>query len=97
MKKSANWTKKEAELLFASGVAQVKLSTIFRKGWMEFIRRLVFKRGYQDGMVGWIEAIIQGFNKVFIYIQVWELQQIPQLPEQYQQKELEIADLWKKD
>jgi len=96
LKKSSNWTKVEAKLLFEAGVGKVTLLTIFRKGMMEFLRRLVFKRGYKDGMVGWLESIIQGFNKVLIYIQVWEFQQTPTLEEKYQQKELEIADLWKK-
>lgn len=94
--KTVNWTPMEAELLYKSGAKPVTLATLFRKGLMEFIRRAVFKKGYQDGMVGWIEAIIQGFNRVLVYIQVWELQQDPPIEEKYQQKELEIVDLWKK-
>jgi len=36
-------------------------------------------------------------NRIFVYIQVWELQQQPSLPEKYEQQELEIVQLWKKD
>lgn len=94
--KSAHWTPMEAELLYKSNIKPVTLMTLIRKGLMEFIRRGILKKGYQDGMVGWIEAIIQGFNRVLVYIQVWELQQDPSIADKYQQKELEIVDLWKK-
>lgn len=96
LKKSISWTPIEAELLFKSGVKPVTLSTLFRKTLMEFIRRGIIKKGYNDGMTGWIEAFIQAFNRLIIYIQVWEKQQQPLIEQQYQEKELEIAQAWKK-
>jgi hypothetical protein len=62
---------------------------------MEFIRRAYIKKGKEDGMPGMMEAIIQGINRVLVYIQVWELQQQPQLPEKYEQQEREIMQQWK--
>lgn len=94
--KTAAWTPIEAKELFLSGVSKVTLFTLFRKGFMEFFRRAVLKKGYSDGMEGLVEAIIQGINRVLVYIQVWELQQNPSIAEKYQKKEAEITSLWKR-
>lgn len=93
--KSAQWTIQEATLLFESGIAPVTFFTLLRKGSMEFIRRAYVKKGYKDGLAGIIEALVQGINRIFVYIQVWELQQKPPIDQIYHQKEREIAQLWK--
>ncbi len=95
--KSAEWTMAEAELLAGSGLKPVTLTTLIRKGVMEFFRRAVIKKGYQDGMAGLIEAIVQGMNRVMVYIQVWELQQRPTLPERYEKIERDLASEWSKN
>ncbi len=94
LKKTISWTPIEAELLYKSGAQPVKLLTLLRKGGLEFIRRGIFKQGYRDGLAGWIEALVQGMNRMLVYIQLWELQQQPSLPETYQKIEQEIAKLW---
>lgn len=95
LRKSANWTKKEAKLLHEAGEPPVTLFTLIRKGSMEFLRRAVFKQGHKDGMAGIVEAMTQAINRVIVYMQVWELQQIPTPPESYQQHETQIATEWK--
>jgi len=65
----------------SNGIPEVTFFTLLRKGFMEFFRRAVLKKGYRDGMTGLVEAIIQGINRVFVYIQVWELQQTPSIEE----------------
>lgn len=97
LKKTMAWTPIEAKLLAEAGTSRVTLGTLVRKGVMEFFRRALFKRGYRDGQVGLIEAVVQGLNRILVYVQVWELQQKPPLAEKYQQKELEIVQLWKKE
>lgn len=92
--KTASWTPMEAKALFESKIEKVSFWTLLRKGGMEFLRRAVFKKGYRDGMVGLVEATIQGINRVLVYIQVWELQQKPPITEKYQLIEDEIKDLW---
>jgi glycosyltransferase involved in cell wall biosynthesis len=92
--KSAEWTKIEAELLYKSGLAPVTFRTLIRKGGMEFIRRAYFKKGYQDGMAGLVEAIVQAMNRVMVYIQVWEFQQKPSVEEKYEKIERDIARQW---
>ncbi len=94
--KSAAWTPIEAKALYKSGVADVTLFTLLRKGFMEFFRRAFLKKGYADGMEGMVEALIQGINRILVYIQVWELQQKPSISDKYKEKESEIIALWKK-
>lgn len=93
--KSASWTPMEAELLYKAGIAPVGVMTVLRKGIMEFLRRGVFKKGYQDGAAGMMEAIIQGINRILVYAQVWELQQKPSIAQRYQNAEEKIAQQWK--
>lgn len=93
--KSAHWTPIEARLLFEAGIPKVKASTIIRKGVMEVWRRIVVKQGYKDGGAGWVEALVQGMNRMLVYMQVWELQQKPSLPERYQKFETQVSHLWK--
>lgn len=94
LRKSADWTIKEAELLAKAKAAPVTLGVIVRKGVMEFYRRAWQKKGYRDGLPGLIEALVQGMNRMLVYIQLWELQQKPSLIERYQQQEEKIARTW---
>ncbi|KUK79933.1 MAG: UDP-glucose--lipopolysaccharide core heptose I 4-beta-glucosyltransferase, putative [Microgenomates bacterium 39_7] len=95
--KSAAWTKIEAELLHKSGIKKVNFFTILRKGFMEFIRRACVSKGYKDGLAGLIESLVQGINKMLVYIQVWELQQIPSLDEKYRRHEIVIQKQWENE
>ena len=97
LEKTAQWTKTEAEELYKAGVSKVNFFTLIRKGTMEFLRRAVFKQGYKDGLAGVIEALVQGINRVLVYIQVWELQQSPDLEERYRQHELEVVKKWQQE
>ena len=92
--KSATWTYREAQLLAESNLPPVTLATILRKTLAEVWRRAIQKKGYRDGIVGWIEALVQGMNKMLIYIQVWELQQKPALPQVYEQLNKQVTDEW---
>ncbi|PIY80085.1 MAG: hypothetical protein COY80_04645 [Candidatus Pacebacteria bacterium CG_4_10_14_0_8_um_filter_42_14] len=95
--KSAEWTRVEARLLVASELGKISFLTILRKGVMEFLRRGFFWKGYKDGEQGLIEALTQGINKMLVYMQVWELQQKPSIPESYEKIEKDIADAWKSE
>lgn len=94
LKKTIAWTPIEAELLAESDLKPIKIRTIFRKGFLEFLRRAVLKRGYRDGAEGWIEALVQGLNRMLVYIQVWEHQRQPSLEDTYRQIEERIATMW---
>lgn len=94
--KSAQWTQKEALLLYKARAAKINFFTLMRKGFMEFFRRAILKKGYKDGLAGLIEALAQGINRIFVYIQVWEFQQKPNLIKRYQQIEEKINNEWAK-
>lgn len=94
--KTADWTPLEAKLLFEAQVKPVTLGTLLRKGLMEVFRRAITRGGYRDGLAGWIEALVQGMNRMLVYMQVWELQQHPTLPDRYQKYEETVAELWKR-
>ena len=93
--KSADWTPIEAQLLFDAGQPPITFGTLMRKGVMEFWRRAWIKKGYRDGMAGMVEAVVQALNRIMVYIQVWELQQQPSLPERYQIHEQKISNQWR--
>lgn len=95
--KSAAWTPMEAKALANSNIPKVTFLTIMRKSVMEFIRRVIQKKGYKDGETGLIEGLIQAINRALVYIQVWEMQQKPSLDEIYELKEKEISNLWQKE
>jgi len=97
LRKSAEWTQIEAELLHKAGVGPVTTLTFFRKGIMEFVRRAFLKGGRADGMAGYVEALVQAMNRVMVYIQVWEMQQKPSLPDRYAKVEKDLANSWKKE
>ena len=95
--KTASWTPMEAEALFKANSTPVTFFTLIRKGGMEFLRRADLKGGYRSGMEGLVESTIQAINRVLVYIQVWELQQNPSIPQKYQEKEAQIISEWKKN
>lgn len=94
LQKTISWTPIEAKLLAESGVAAVTFWTILRKGLMEFWRRGIWRQAWKDGQAGSIEALIQAINRMLVYIQVWEHQQHPSLPERYDAIEKEVAQQW---
>ena len=61
---------------------------------MEFIRRGILKQGYRDGTEGWIESIVQGINKMLVYVQLWERQRKPSLENSYKKIEQQISKMW---
>ncbi len=94
LRKTISWTPIEADMFAKAKLPQVKVLTILRKGIMEFLRRGIFKQGYKDGTEGWIEAIVQGINRMLVYIQIWEKQQSTSLADTYQKIERQILHMW---
>lgn len=92
--KSASWTDIEARLLLEAHTKPVRPFTLVRKFIMEFFRRLIMKKGYKDGIEGWIESFQQAINRFFVYERLWELQQKPSLEDRYGAIEKEIVRQW---
>ncbi len=95
LEKSIKWTPIEAKLFINKKIKKVGFFTILRKGIMEFLRRAIFYKGYKDKTEGLIEALVQGMNRMFVYIQIWEMQQKPSLESRYKKFEQDIVKQWK--
>lgn len=95
LKKSIEWTGIEAQLLFESNHPKMSFLRFMKIVHTEFIKRIVFKKGWKDGMPGIIEAMVQAMNRFIVYERLWELQQKPSLEEKYKKIEEGIAKLWK--
>ncbi len=89
--KSSEWTIKEAKLLAEQEKNKVTAFLILRKMMMEFFRRYIRDKGYSDGMLGFVEVLVQSINRALVYIQVWELQQEPTIERKYEQWEEEVV------
>lgn len=96
LRKTIMWTPVEAQLLAEATSKPISPVTLVRKMVMEVVRRIILKQGYRDGTAGWVEALIQGANKLLVYAQVWEQQQQPSLPDRYQEVEKSIIASWQK-
>ena len=72
--KSINWSGIEAELLLKAGHPRMAWWRVIRMGATTLFDRLIKKRGFLDGMEGWIESVYQSFHTMMIYLKLWELQ-----------------------
>ena len=73
--KSRAWTQMEAELFYKAGHPPVLIYHLVKAPLFEFCGRIFWKRGFMDGSVGWLEGLIQAYNKFLVYAQLWEKQQ----------------------
>jgi len=73
--KSIRWTKMEAELFYKKGHPPVVWWRLFRVFTTEFFKRYIKLQGFRDGVVGFFEAWMQGFNRILVYVYLWEMQQ----------------------
>ena len=71
VQKTAVFEDIESELLLKAGRA-AGTPIFFRKFLGEFTRRMIFKRGFQDGKVGIMESIYQAFSKTVTYLYLYE-------------------------
>lgn len=73
--KSSKWTQMEADLLFQANHPKIKIYHLLKAPLVEFLNRVISKKGLTDGTVGWLEGLIQALNKFLVYTQLWEKQQ----------------------
>lgn len=74
LQKSIRWSGIEAKLLHESGHPPVAWWRVLRMGLTTLFERLIEKKGFYDGVEGWIESIYQSFHTVIIYMKLWEMQ-----------------------
>lgn len=96
LEKTTMWTPMEAQLLANTIKQQVSFWTVLRKGMGEAWRRGILQAGWRDGPAGLMEVLTQSINRMLVYMQVWERQQVPHLTEQYDSLEKKVTSLWQK-
>ena len=64
---------------------------LFRVIAREFLSRMVYRRGYRDGLPGVIESLYQPFSLFCVEVMVWQRQRRETLWESYQALEREAA------
>jgi glycosyltransferase involved in cell wall biosynthesis len=74
LEKSIEWSKIEADLLLRAQHPGVTWWRVLRMGVTTLFDRLIKKKGFLDGIEGWIESIYQGFHTMIIYLRLWEAQ-----------------------
>lgn len=75
LEKSLVWSGIEADLLFKAKHPQITWWRVLRMGATTLFDRLIKKRGFLDGVEGWIESVYQSFHTMIIYLRLWEKQQ----------------------
>ena len=83
LSKTIQYSQYEAEKRLKQKYRKVNLFVIFKEMALEFGYRCIYKRGYKDGMEGWIEIIYQTFSKFITYARLWQLQQNPSIEDKY--------------
>lgn len=74
LEKSIAWSGIEANLLLEANHPKVTWWRVLRMWVTTLFDRLIKKRGFLDGMEGWIESVYQAFHTMMIYLKLWELQ-----------------------
>jgi len=72
--KSIVWSGIEADLLFKADHPQVTWWRVLRMGATTLFDRLIKKRGFLDGVEGWVESNYQAFHTMIVYVRLWEMQ-----------------------
>jgi (heptosyl)LPS beta-1,4-glucosyltransferase len=80
--KTAAWSGVEGQRRAATG-KPVRARSLFGAVGHEVYFRLVRRRGWRDGMAGWIEVFYQAFSRFVSVASAWEIQRTESLDETY--------------
>lgn len=90
--KGIEWTEMEARLFYQAKHPPVKiknlLSVFVRKFWQKYIAQ----KGYKEGIEGFMESVIQSFNRFMVYVHLWQIQQKPNLAQKYKEIDKKISN-----
>lgn len=74
LEKSIVWGQIESELYNNHKYYKVTIFTIIKAMTYEFLRRFVIKKGFLDGLVGFIESLYQSTHQAIVLTYLWEIQ-----------------------
>jgi len=83
LKKSYQWTRFEAELFAGTDHPKITWPRLFKIFSQAFWQKFIKQGGIKQGTEGFIESMVQAWNRFMVYEQLWELQQKPSLKEKY--------------
>jgi len=81
--KTQHYADVQAAEMLAAGHPKVTRWTLTKVLVGEFVRRVVVRQGWRDGMPGFIEGVYQPLSMFVVYVRLWELQQQTPLADQY--------------
>ncbi len=74
LQNTINWSKIEAQKMFATGHPPMNTPRFLTAMWREFYKRMIKYQAYKDGLEGILEAIYQVFSVFISYARLWEMQ-----------------------
>ena len=81
--KSLNWSKIDAKLRLETNHPQMSSWRFLRIIFTEIFYQGIIRKGFFNGTVGTIDAILQAFSLFMTYVRLWQLQQQKPLDEVY--------------
>jgi O-antigen ligase len=78
--------------LFEKGAPRVTALTLAKVMLRELASRMVYRRGYRDGMPGLIEALYQPFSLFCVQVMLWQRQRPKPIGESYAELERQAAE-----
>ncbi len=88
--KSLDWSHIDAKLRFNAGHPPMSGWRFIRILITETFNQGISRRGFFNGSVGTIDALLQTFSLMFTYMRLWEMQQKPSLDEKYNQLDQQL-------
>jgi (heptosyl)LPS beta-1,4-glucosyltransferase len=91
LQKTIQYGRFQSQDEFESGAPRVTVRKLIRVMALEFGRRMIRRRGYRDGMPGFVEAVFQPFALFCAQVMLWERQQGDAVERAYAELEREVA------
>jgi hypothetical protein len=89
--KTRHYADIQAAEMLAAGHPRVTRWTLTKVVAGEFVRRMILRQGWRDGMPGFIEGVYQPFSLFVVHVRLWELQQQTSLADQYRNLDATIS------
>lgn len=88
--KSLDWANIDAKLRFESNHPPMAAWRFIRIIFSELWYQGIVRKGFFNGNVGTIDAILQAFSLYLSYVKLWQLQQQPSIEEKYRQLDQQL-------
>ena len=90
VQKSLNWSKIDAKLRFDANHPKMSSWRFFRILISETLNQGILRKGFFNGEVGVMDAMLQVFSLFMTYVRLWQMQQRVPLEEKYRKIDEEL-------